>query len=97
MNLDQLYNKHKVLKIPDFPENDDFAEWIERLIEVDAYYSGIAASLVGGKKTKIDRSELDELIISFSSFSSIKRDVEVFDQCDKYLRSLKKLIEEASQ
>lgn len=96
MEIDQLYNEHKALGIPDFPENDDFAEWVEELIEVDGYYAGIIASSVGGRKPKIDRSELDKLMKSFRSFVSLKRDAEIYDECEKYLKSLKELIEKAS-
>ena len=40
-NLKALIEKHKSLDFPEFPEDDDFAEWVSELSEADGYYIGI--------------------------------------------------------
>lgn len=96
MKLEQLFLNHKELEFPEFPEDDNFAEWVEELIEIDGYYAGIISSSIGSSKPNVDSSEIDRLTVSLANFASIEEDAEVFRKCELYLKSLKNLVEKAA-
>ncbi len=93
MDLKDLYNKHKELELPEFPENDEFAEWVEELIEMDAYYVGLISSRLSGSREEIDESHFIKMNENLKQYTSIKADKDIYDQCIKYMKSLYSLIE----
>lgn len=97
MDLKNLYEKHKKLRFPDFPENDKFSEWIEDLIEVDAYYAGLILSKLGGSKEKIDKSHFIKLKSDLGQYASIQSDKGIYNQSFLYIESLSELIELANK
>ncbi len=92
-HLKALIEKHKSLDFPEFPEDDDFAEWVSELSEADGYYIGIAVSALN-KETKLslNRSHIEELENGLKSFSSLRNDVEIYQKCSSYLSSLKLIV-----
>ncbi len=92
MKVEELFKKHQEIKLPDFPENDLLAEWVENLIELDMYYAGLVSSQGGNRSSKIDSKELNELRQRLTQFKHIKRDAEILVQCEEYLKSLEHLI-----
>ncbi len=95
--LEKSFLKHKELKFPKFPEDDNLSEWLEELIEIDSYYVGIISSLIENKKLNIDEKMVDikflnNLNNSLMNFSITKKDMEVFKECKLYLKSLKDLV-----
>lgn len=48
--LNSLYEKLEDTKIPSFSGDDQLDDWIEDLIEIDAFLAGIACSIISGEK-----------------------------------------------
>jgi len=97
--LPELANIHRKLPFPEFPEDDDFADWVSDLVEVDGYYVGFAMSLINGEKPHvISAEELQALTDSFEKFSEIEgEDASIYLDCKKYLFSLKALVDEMAR
>ncbi len=94
--LSELANIHKKLSFPEFPEDDDFADWVSDLVEVDGYYVGLSMSLISGETSHIiSDEELQELTARFEKFAEIEgEDTSIYLDCNKYLLSLRVLVDE---
>lgn len=91
----KLANTHKKLSFPEFPEDDDFADWVSELVEIDGYYMGHAMSLMaGGKAGAINDKGLQELTDRFDQFAKIEGDEPIYIDCKQYLSSLGALVDE---
>lgn len=97
MDLKNLYSKHKVLGLPEFPENDEFAEWVEELIEMDAYYAGLISSQINGSMDILDENHYSRMNDRLKKYASIEEDKEVYNQCLEYMKSLGHLIKAVKQ
>ena len=93
MELEDLYVQHKNLGLPEFPEDEKFAEWVEELIAIDAYYAGLVSSLLNGSKASINNDIFIRANESLKRYRHIKEDENIYDQCLKYMESLGVLIE----
>jgi len=84
---------HENLRVPEYPQNDELANWVEDLYEIDPYYFGLAESLVrGGIIKAIDRSHFEKLENSLKNIKINKEDFPIYEQCVNYLASLKRVI-----
>ncbi len=96
--MDRLSHKlklHAKLEFPDFPKNDDFADWVAELAETDGYYVGLAQSeLANCKGINIEFSHMTNLKHTLCQFSSIEEDKEIYFQCQTYLRSMEEFVEQ---
>ncbi len=94
--LSDLASTHKKLSFPEFPEDDDFADWVSELVEIDGYYIGHAVSLIaGGRLRAISDKELQELTDRFEQFAEIEgEDEPIYLDCKQYLSSLRVLVDE---
>jgi hypothetical protein len=90
--LRKLINEHKELRIPEFPEDDSFAEWVEELIETDGYYIGLATSLVNKERVSINYEHLEKLKQNLIEFNTLSEEKGIIKQCTKYLKSLEEII-----
>lgn len=97
--LSEFANAHEELRFPEFPEDDDFADWVSELVEVDGYYMGHAITLIaGGTVRDVSDKALRELTDKIRTFDVIKgEDRSIFLDCQKYLLSLKALVDEMLQ
>lgn len=97
MNTKEILKKHKEVKFPSFPDNDDFANWVEELTDLDGYYYGLAASILEGEKKPYDANLIQEMKQRLFKFRNLDDDKEVYRECEEYLNSLEtivKLLEE---
>ena len=86
---------HNRLQFPNFPEDDDFADWVAELAETDGYYVGLAQSLLANCNIdKIDFSHVGKLRSSVAQFSSIEQDYEIYRQCLDYLQSIEECVKQ---
>ena len=94
--LSELASAHMRLSFPEFPEDDDFADWMSELVEVDAYYFGHAETLIaGGTPSGVSDKELHDLTSKFELFAGIKgEDGAIYLDCKRYMASLRALVDE---
>lgn len=88
--MNELLEKHKNMKFPEFPDCDELAEWIERLAEIEGHFMGLVQS---DKVTNADlnrflkfKSELDSISVSTAE------DNACLENCFSYSLVLEKLI-----
>ena len=91
--LKTLLEDHKKLKLPDFPQDDSFADWVADLIEIDGYYVGLLTSKEAGARVLIDRLPLQKMKKEITKFSNIEEDKEVYLKCTKHLDSIEALLD----
>ena len=99
MDTKSILEKHKETKLPSFPNDDDFAEWVEELIDMDGYYYGLATSILGGDIKPYDVQLFQDLKHRLYNFKNLDDDEDIYIECEKYLNSLEtivKLIQEKS-
>ncbi len=88
-DITRLLNKHMQMEFPKFSENDELAEWIEDLAEIEGHYVGLITT------DKIKNKDLDELTKIGSKLTRIRvtdnDDIEVFNYCKKYFQILNEL------
>lgn len=89
MNLLKILSQHEQLRFPEFPNDNGFANWVTDLIEVDAYYVGLAKHCVNGGRIKtINFKFYDDLKKNLLKYSNIVEDRDVYVACCRYLDSL---------
>ncbi|EPZ51198.1 hypothetical protein M902_2852 [Bacteriovorax sp. BAL6_X] len=93
--LDRLLGRHFELTFPDFPEDDEFNDWVTELVDYDSYLFGAStAGKVNSKMIKdfsIFCKKLDELNLKNED------DKVILKNCLIYTESLKSIIEYALQ
>lgn len=96
--FDDAIEAHKKLGFPDFPEDDEFSDWMGELAELDGYYFGLATSNIGASVPgKISKDKLFEHADRLAQFSSLEGDDhDVFDAAEAYIRSLSKMVDLAN-
>jgi hypothetical protein len=90
--LQSLFEMHKGLTFPEFPQDDRFSEWVENLIEVDGYYAGIVSSAIKGKYVRINLGPLQNLKDELPLFKDIEEDDRIYQNSIKYLSSLENIL-----
>lgn len=93
-SLQYLIDQHRQLPFPVFPQDDNFADWVAELAEIDAYYMGIILSIA--KKTEsrkeISLKHLDKLIKDLPTYRDFAEDHRVYQECVSYLDSLQTIV-----
>jgi len=89
--LRKLIEEHKKIVLPIFPKDDMFAEWVEKLIEIDSYYIGLAISILNKGKVSIQYEHIENFKNNLIEYKSLNEDVEIFIKCEKYLKSLEEI------
>jgi hypothetical protein len=92
MNAKEILEKHRSAKFPSFPDNDDFANWVEELTDLDGYYYGLATSLLAGEKKHYNVNLFQEMKQRLYKFRNLEADKEVYQECEKYLSSLENIV-----
>lgn len=92
MNVTEILEKHRSAKFPSFPENDDFADWVEELTDLDGYYYGLATSLLAGEKKRYNVNLFKEIKQKLYKFRYLEDDKEVYRECEEYLSSLENIV-----
>lgn len=88
-----MLGRHKSKPMLEFPENDEFAEWVEDALETDAYYVGLASSGIEEFQTRANLtfvSDLEKKLSKFAAKSEEERDF--LERARAYLLSLKALV-----
>ncbi|MFI0434523.1 MAG: hypothetical protein ACH350_02190 [Parachlamydiaceae bacterium] len=97
--LEQLYSTFLLLPFPLSDGDRNVMNWIEELTEVDAFYAGIAESLIMHKP--IESKELPLIKPLSLALSKLKRKEEIneerYNEYKLYLSSLDKLAKEISK
>lgn len=92
MNKKEILEKHKNIKFPSFPNDDNFANWIEELMELDGYYYGLVVSILEGEKRKCDDTLFNQIKQRLYEFKDLEDDSEIYRQSEAYIASLEMLI-----
>jgi hypothetical protein len=92
-HLKELLQKHTNMPFPAFPQNEEFEEWVEDLIEADGYYVGLVSSIANGAKQNINEEELIRLNSRLKKFDFNEIDKNLFSQYQVYIKSLNDLID----
>ena len=93
MDLKEVIKKHEKRRFPPFPEDDEFSEWLEELIETDAYYMGLALTKESGGKVVVNEKHLRKLKSELIKFSHVE-DKLIYIMSAEYIHPLEKLIAE---
>ena len=97
--LKQLVDEHNQLPFPEHPSNDELSEWILELCELDAYFLGIANSILNSEK--FVSYNLDDFYRMETELKNIFVDLDddriVLDACFLYMRSLRNIIFELNK
>ncbi len=96
--FDDAMEAHMKLGFPDFPEDDDFSDWMGELAELDGYYAGLATSNMGSSRPKkISKDQLFEHADRLAQFSSLEaEDRDIFLAAEAYIQSLSKMVDIAN-
>lgn len=92
MNAKEILEKHRSAKFPSFPYNDDFANWVEELTDLDGYYYGLVTSLLAGEKKPYNLNLFQEMRQRLYKFRNLEDDKEVYQECEEYLKSLEAIV-----
>lgn len=92
MDIKKILAEHVERKLPSFPVDDEFSEWVEELIETDAYYFGLASSYINGEIKPYKCEYFSDLKSKFERIQPIKSDIEIYESSSAYLESLSKII-----
>jgi hypothetical protein len=93
MNEKNIIENHRKAKFPSFPSDDSFAEWVEELIELDAYYYGLALSCLSGELKLYDGSLFQDSKQKLLMFKNLERDKSIYRECEEYLESLSNIVD----
>ncbi len=95
--LRQLFEDLKALHFPKFSSNDEISNWIEELIEIDAYYAGLALSVAEGEKVvKYDLYDLVKMrkeleLIQLKNKVNGGENLKIILECYKYLDKIQEI------
>ena len=75
------------------PKNDEIADWIADLAEIDGYYAGLASSALDGARASsgVDLSHLEKLEAELRLLSLKNENQSLVIECRNYLESLRSL------
>lgn len=84
----------KALQIPPAPDSGELAEWRADLIEMDAFYAGIASTVLNGGAVKHHLEDLDTLAATLRSIQPrTERDRQSYEAGWVYLNCLQEIRE----
>ena len=78
MNVKEILKKHRSAKFPSFPENDEFANWVEELTDLDGYYFGLATALLVEAKKSYNVNLFQEMKQKLYEFRNLQDDKGVY-------------------
>ncbi len=81
-----------MISLPSFPNDEDFAERIEELIELDGYYYGLALSFVNGERKKCDIDAFLSLKERLLKYKNLENDSNTYNEAELYIYSLEKIV-----
>lgn len=88
-----MLKKHRSLTFPQFPEDDQFAEWLSELAEVDGYYVGLASAGAREFQKKANMSFLADIETKLEKFAMLGGgDKLIYEKCKSYVQSLKEVV-----
>ncbi len=93
--LKSLHEKLKGLQFPKFSYINDLSNWIEELIEIDAYYAGLSLSISEGEK--ISKKDLFDLVQFRKKLNEIQphlkkqEDLTIAKNCYEYLDTIQSI------
>ncbi|MCH5720505.1 hypothetical protein [Niabella hibiscisoli] len=93
MNTHSILEKHKKLKFPPFPNDEDFSLWVEELVELDAHYYGLVTSIVVGGLKAFDINLLEDLKQRLIKFEVLEDDKDTYRECEAYIVSLENIVQ----
>ena len=93
MDIQDLLGKHAAMELPPFPVDDLFSEWMEELIEVDAYYFGLASSSASGYLQPVNTSYFDDLKTQLLQIVPSEEDKEIYALSVTYIKSLEDVVD----
>ncbi len=89
-SLNESFEYLQKLPFPDHPDSDALAEWIVDLAEADAYFAGVAQSVLGGANPRaFHLAGTDRLRAALKNIRvGSAADQAIFSQCERYLEAL---------
>jgi hypothetical protein len=93
--LRQVLDRHRIVAFPAHPDSDEFDSWLLSLLDTDAFYVGLASSVVAGRRLsdKLSLGDLDGEWAYLRAFEpSSERDGTVRVEATAYLTSLSQLL-----
>jgi len=98
--IKKILETHTKLKFPHPWGNEELANWLTDLSELDGYYVGIAQSIAAGKPIpeQIEYEFLRTMKLDLQILEETGDiDKETFNTCEKYLKSLEDLAAEVKK
>lgn len=87
--LNVAIKKHESLPFPKVGNHQKWNHWLGELAGVDAFYVGLAYSVLAGKEVQIENLDpLHKLVKSFDIVKQVPGDKELVKACKEYLHSL---------
>ena len=84
----------EALPPPSWPDNEELAEWLADLIEMDAFYAGIASTVLNHGRVEHFLQELDTLAETLMSIRPrTELDKRSLEECRAYLEQLQEVRE----
>ncbi|KXK27033.1 MAG: hypothetical protein TR69_WS6001001059 [candidate division WS6 bacterium OLB20] len=93
MELKEIFDNHKELDFPGFPQTTDFSAWVEDFLLTDAHYVGIASRLIGGEDVSFDLTLFDDLKTGFDRLSIVDADEDYYRIYREQLKSLSLMLD----
>ena len=91
--LKNLYHELEKFKIPKCSKNEVLASWLDNVMELDAYYAGLALTASeGGKISSKDLYDIAKLKYSLNDIKSYsEEDKYILDECKSYLKIIEQI------
>lgn len=94
--LAELFAELQKMPFPEFPEDDDFADWLAEVAEMDAHVAGLAQSALSG--ARVNRGDVPMQVDSLARklalvAPSSGSDLLLVDQCKQYLHLVRQVAE----
>lgn len=87
--LKSAYKVLSELPFPEFPDDDALSDWLADLVEMDAFYAGLAQSVLSGHAVEYDLHELDSFHQRLATITGLQdKDKKIYEHCCQYLSAL---------
>lgn len=94
VDLKERLAEHEDVVFPEFPEDAEFANWVDELFEVDDYYFGIISAMIEEDQLEpVDKTSFDRLKEQLFRFEDLEDDQRIYSDCQAYLDSLESLLD----
>lgn len=94
MTLKDAFENLKKIEFPEFSEDDQLADWMADLAEMDAYVAGIAIAVLGGHNEKQNnlKKNLVELRNRLEDITKLPdEDKPIYNACIEYLNAIERV------